>query len=109
MASRSIVISVSIAGFLRDAPISSPSWGHSLSGTFTLEINTDGPTIAIDDPDRGEMRLKACMSLKANGHLRGFFVAKKGIAPHQDILVWFPARKKRRTKKRKPTQDKGGR
>ena len=64
-------------------------------GTLTLEVTPEGPTIAIKDPERGTLRLKACMSLTANRQLRGFFIAKKGATLIEDTLVFFPARKKR--------------
>lgn len=70
-------------------------------GTFTLETSINGPTITVKDPERGKLRLKACMSLKTNGHLRGFFIAKKGATPQEDTLVWFPARTKQPAKKRR--------
>jgi hypothetical protein len=68
-------------------------------GTLTLEANIDGPFIAIKDHNG---RPQALVSLKANGHLRGWFVDKKGDGPGKNTLVWFPAKKKRRTKKRIP-------
>ena len=68
-------------------------------GTFTLEVLPEGPTISIKDPERGNLRLQACMSLPTNRQLRGFFVAKKGATPREDTLEWFPARKKRAKKR----------
>jgi len=75
------------------------------AGTFTLEVSQDGPTLAIRDPERAKQRgrahkYKAVIGLEKNGQLRGWFVEKKGPTPADDSLVWFPARKKRPTKKR---------
>jgi hypothetical protein len=67
-------------------------------GTLTLDVFTDGPTIAINDPARGEHPLKACVALKANGNLRGFFVKKPEEGADRGHLVWFPAQKQRAKK-----------
>jgi hypothetical protein len=39
---------------------------------------------------------KVAAELLANGHLKGWFVAKKGATPREDTLVFFPARKGRK-------------
>ena len=66
------------------------------SGTFTLEVHQDGPTIAIKDPERAKQlgrayKYKAVFGLEGNGRLRGWLVEKKGPSPADDSLVWFPA------------------
>jgi hypothetical protein len=76
------------------------------SGTLTLQLSPDGPTIAIKDPERtqrlgGAEKYKALVTLKANGHLRGWCLEKKGATTRDDTLVWFPAKKQRATAKKK--------
>jgi hypothetical protein len=73
-------------------------------GTLTLEVFADEPTISIPDRERttrlgGAEKYKAVIALEANGHLRGWFVEKKGATARDDTLVFFPARKKRVTKR----------
>jgi hypothetical protein len=69
-------------------------------GTLTLTVSPHGPTIAVRDPERGQNPSKVVCSLKGNGHLKGWFVEKKGDIPRNDTLVFFPAKKKRPTQKR---------
>src|SRR2546428_8309801 len=76
------------------------------NGTLSLELCQDGPLLAIHDPDRGPMKLKAICMLKANGHIRGAFAAEGGMDGKLDHLVWFPAKKQRKqqAKRRKTKQ-----
>jgi hypothetical protein len=67
---------------------------HSTHGNLSLEFHEDGPTISIRDPQHGPTKYKAVVGLQANGHLRGFFVEKKGADGAGDTLVWFPTQKK---------------
>jgi hypothetical protein len=67
-----------------------------LNGSLSLVLHADGPTIAVRDPTRGQLRYKAVCELLANGHLKGWFVAHKGATPREDTLVFFPVRKKGR-------------
>lgn len=60
-------------------------------GTLTLLVNTNEPSMAIRDPERGEMQSKAAFQLIANDQLMGWFIARKGDTPAEDTLVWFPA------------------
>jgi hypothetical protein len=76
-------------------------------GTLTLTVSPDGPTISIPDLERtkrlgGAEKYNAVFALEANGHLRGWFVEKKGATARDDTLMWFPARKTRA--KKRPTQ-----
>jgi hypothetical protein len=76
-------------------------------GTLTLTVSPDGPTISIPDLERtkrlrgesGAEIYKAVCALEANGHLKGWFVEKKGDIPRNDTLVFFPAKKKRAKKR----------
>jgi hypothetical protein len=66
------------------------------NGNLNLAFYAEDTTIAIHDPDLGSQRCKAVCSLSTNGHLSGWFVAKKGATPSENTLVWFPARKRRK-------------
>ena len=70
------------------------------NGNLNLAFYAEDTTIVIRDPALGSQRCKAVCSLSANGHLSGWFVAKKGAAPAQDTVLWFPVRAKRKTRKR---------
>lgn len=52
--------------------------GH---GTLAFTLQTDGPTIAIPDSERGAGRYKAVAGLEANGRLTGWFVEQKSAQP----------------------------
>ncbi|HEV8715320.1 MAG TPA: hypothetical protein VGX03_21135 [Candidatus Binatia bacterium] len=66
------------------------------NGTLSLKVHTEAPTISVPDPKRGPLRYKAVAELLANGHLKGWFVERKGATPREDTLVFFPARKGRK-------------
>jgi hypothetical protein len=71
------------------------------NGTLTLAVHANGPTIVIRDPDRGPMKCKAVWGIEANGHFKGWLVAKKGANGEPDTLAWFPERKERKRAKRR--------
>jgi hypothetical protein len=73
------------------------------NGNLSLSVPSSHTAIVICDPTRGPETCKAICEISANGHFKGYFVAKKGTTTREDTLVWFPARtpRKRPAKARK--------
>jgi hypothetical protein len=73
------------------------------NGNLSLSVPSSHTAIVIRDPVRGPETCKAICGISANGHFKGYFVAKKGATTREDTFVWFPARppRKRLAKARK--------